>query len=185
MTRAAILLFALAGLAGCYERKITILSSPEGALVHVNNVEVGRTPVTFPFTWYGDYEIVLRYEKEEPTPNGPVRRVYFKHTHERAKAPPGQWMGVDLITELLPFQFEDHKTWAFVLDEVPAKSDQDLIRDATALKAQLVRPEDFPKRPPSKGHESGALPEKTPATTTSQPATQPRKQGSGATTIRP
>ena len=50
-------LLAAGGLGGCVERKLVIGSSPEGALLQVNDVEIGRTPVTVPFKWYGDYDL--------------------------------------------------------------------------------------------------------------------------------
>jgi predicted ATPase len=51
-----------AALAGCVERELTITSQPEGALVYVSDVEVGRTPVTIPFTWYQNYDVILRMD---------------------------------------------------------------------------------------------------------------------------
>lgn len=51
-------------LSGCVERKITVISNPEGALLTLNDVEVGRTPVTVPFTWYGDYDVQIRADKD-------------------------------------------------------------------------------------------------------------------------
>ena len=43
----------------CVERTIAVRTTPPGALVTVNDVEQGRTPVTFPFTWYGNYRVRL------------------------------------------------------------------------------------------------------------------------------
>src|SRR5262245_38992736 len=47
-------------LAGCVRRTMTIESDPPGALVYMNNQEVGRTPVTREFIWYGFYDVQLR-----------------------------------------------------------------------------------------------------------------------------
>ena len=47
---------------GCVERFITVTSKPAGAIVWLNDEEVGVTPVTVPFTWYGEYGVVLRKE---------------------------------------------------------------------------------------------------------------------------
>src|SRR6202000_2421377 len=63
----ALLVASLCLFSGCVERKITIGSAPAGAIVTLNDEEVGRTPVTVPFTWYGDYDIVLRLEKNVGT----------------------------------------------------------------------------------------------------------------------
>jgi len=53
-------LIILAGLAGCVERRLTITSDPPGALVWFADEEIGRTPLTADFTWYGDREVILR-----------------------------------------------------------------------------------------------------------------------------
>jgi hypothetical protein len=47
---------------GCVERELTVTSEPPGAIVYIGDREVGRTPITTPFTWYGDYDIILRRE---------------------------------------------------------------------------------------------------------------------------
>jgi hypothetical protein len=144
-----ILALAVAAVActGCIKRQITILSTPEGALVELNHQEVGRTPVTVSFEWYGDYEITLRYEREELNAQGKMeRKVYYLHTHEEAKAPPHQWIGVDFFTEVLPFKFEDHKTWAYVVPQLPPASDADMVERGAELKGRLDDPIPF-RRP--------------------------------------
>ena len=40
-------------LSGCVDRTISITSTPSGALVYLNDEEVGRTPLVTPFTFYG------------------------------------------------------------------------------------------------------------------------------------
>ncbi len=49
-------------LTGCVERTISISSEPSGALVHLNDEEVGRTPLTVPFTFYGTYSVRVTHE---------------------------------------------------------------------------------------------------------------------------
>jgi hypothetical protein len=51
-------------LVGCVERTISITSEPRGALVYLNDEEVGRTPVSVPFTYYGVYDVRLEREPE-------------------------------------------------------------------------------------------------------------------------
>jgi hypothetical protein len=59
---------------GCVQRRMMIRSHPDGALVYLNGQEVGRTPVTTNFTYYGDFEVKLvkdGYETEtiiQPVP---------------------------------------------------------------------------------------------------------------------
>jgi len=125
---------------GCVERKLTIGSDPSGALVTLNDVEIGRTPVTVPFTWYGDYDIVLRHEKNVSTPENPVMRHYFLHTHQRINAAPSQWIGIDLLSELVPWTVTDEKFLAFTIPPVSQPTDAELLQRAAALKARLGGP---------------------------------------------
>jgi len=56
------LLAALLLITGCVERLITVKSTPAGALVYLNDEEVGRTPVTVPFKFYGVYDVRLEHD---------------------------------------------------------------------------------------------------------------------------
>jgi len=60
-TAAALLAAALLA-AGCADRRIHITSDPPGALVTLNDVQVGRTPVEVNFTSFGVYDVQLRRE---------------------------------------------------------------------------------------------------------------------------
>ncbi len=51
---------------GCVKRTISITSTPEGALVWVNDREVGRTPVNFEFLYYGEYDVRVEKDGQEP-----------------------------------------------------------------------------------------------------------------------
>jgi hypothetical protein len=52
----AILLLASTG---CMQRRMTIVSNPPGATAYVDGVEIGKTPVSHDFTYYGTREIRL------------------------------------------------------------------------------------------------------------------------------
>ncbi|HVT80140.1 MAG TPA: PEGA domain-containing protein [Phycisphaerae bacterium] len=133
------LLLALAPalLAGCVERKVTIGSDPSGALVELNGVQVGRTPLTVPITWQGDYELYFRYEKNVGTPTEPKIVRYYLHTHKRTTTPWFETIGVDLFAEILPIPFKQEEIWAFPVPEVTEPADDDLIKRARAMKDQL------------------------------------------------
>ena len=45
---------------GCVRRTLTIKTGPDGGLVFLNDEEVGFSPVSVDFTWYGDYDVVVR-----------------------------------------------------------------------------------------------------------------------------
>ncbi len=46
-------------LAGCVERRLTVRTNPPGALVYVDDYEIGTTPVSASFTYYGTRKIRL------------------------------------------------------------------------------------------------------------------------------
>lgn len=109
--------FALACLVaggGCVRRTLTVTSDPPGALVYLNDEEVGRTPVTVPFTWYGTYDV--RLEKDG------YNALWTKRETEM---PWWENPGPDLIAEALP----DRKVelaWHFELVPAVAAEDVDL-----------------------------------------------------------
>jgi len=111
----AVALPALAsGGAGCVQRTISITSEPAGALVWLNDEEVGRTPVAVPFRWYGTYDV--RLEKDGFAP---------KWTTGEAAMPWWEWPGPDLVAEMIPGA-ESKIAWHYELaEEVPA-AEQDV-----------------------------------------------------------
>jgi len=75
---------------GCVRRTLTINSDPQGALVYLNDAEVGRTPVSVDFLWYGDYDVILRKEGYATL-----------QTNERVNEPWYQVPPIDFREELL------------------------------------------------------------------------------------
>lgn len=55
----ALLLVLVAASIGCVQRRMTIRSNPPGALVYVDDYEIGVTPVSHTFTYYGQRKIRL------------------------------------------------------------------------------------------------------------------------------
>ncbi len=51
---------------GCVKRTISISSTPSGAIVWVNDREVGRTPVDIDFLYYGEYDVRVEKDGQEP-----------------------------------------------------------------------------------------------------------------------
>src|SRR5947209_1253940 len=99
----AAVLMSLAG-AGCVERTLSIDSNPPGALVSLNDQEIGRTPVTRDFVWYGTYDVAPREEGYEP-----------RKTKGKVWAPWWQWPPFGLVAELLPVTLEDHHSLQYAL----------------------------------------------------------------------
>src|SRR2546430_16093739 len=110
------LLAGVMGASGCIERTVTIRTEPDQALVYLNDDEVGRSPVTVPFTWYGDYDIVIRKEGYETL-----------KTHHRIRTPWYELPGIDFITEtLVPLRIHDHHElpcYALTPQTLPEKED--------------------------------------------------------------
>lgn len=127
---------------------MTIGSDPSGALVELNGVQVGRTPVTVPITWQGDYEVYLRYEKNVGTATDPKIVRYYLHTHKKTTMPWFEIIGVDLFAEVLPVPFKQEEIWAFPIPEVVEPTDEELIKRAHELKGQLEDSR-VPKRAPA------------------------------------
>ena len=114
---------------GCVERFITVTSKPTGAIVWLNDEEVGVTPVTVPFTWYGDYDVVLRKEGYQTL-----------KTWQRAAPPFYEWPGIDFVTEcLIPIPFIDRHQWDLQLKPKVAVDPQGLIERAKSLKAEALQ----------------------------------------------
>lgn len=117
--------------AGCVDRRLDITSEPAGALVYVSSVECGRTPVTIPFTWYGDYEVVLRKEGFEAL-----------HTHCKLTTPWYEIPPLDLLSELAPWTYRVHKSAHYKLIERTEITKAELLRRAEQLRARSLEPEE-------------------------------------------
>lgn len=115
-------------LLGCVERTMTITSQPTGALVYLNGEEVGRTPLTRDFLWYGNYDVQVRHDGHETL-----------DTTEWVVAPWWQWPPFDLVAEILPLRLTDHRNLHYELAETsPTDVDPDQLLDrATTLRNQL------------------------------------------------
>lgn len=99
-----VLLVSAALLAGCNQRRLSITSEPPGALVSVNDVEIGRTPVQADFTYYGNYDVLVTREGYEPL-----------RTKAKAIAPIYERAPFDLATMAVPTGVEKTVRWHFVL----------------------------------------------------------------------
>jgi len=116
-----------APLLGCVERTISINSEPDNALVILNDQEIGRTPVKVDFTWYGDYDIIIRKQGYQTL-----------KTNRRIKAPWYQYPGIDLFTECFsPITYRDDRDFGtFQLEKFQPATKQALIQSAEELRAR-------------------------------------------------
>lgn len=113
------------------KRTLLIESDPPGALVYLNDQEVGRTPVTVPFTWYGTYDV--RLEKDG------------YQTFQAAQELEQPWWenpGPDLFAEAIPDKRVERR-WSFALEPAQAAEDVDtdlLLDHARQLRELNQRP---------------------------------------------
>ena len=111
---------------GCVKRTIEITSTPTDALVWVNTREIGRTPVSFEFTYEGRYDVRLEHEGSQPLVTS-------------AATDPPLWdlPGPDFLAEIAPFQIDRVVRWHFELE--PARSDAEGLRErAQAMRERLA-----------------------------------------------
>ena len=115
----------------CVERTVSINTEPQGATIILNDQEVGKSPVKVPFTWYGDYDIVIRKHGYQTI-----------ETHHRIKTPWYQYPIIDLFAEaLIPFTVHDDRvleTFALQAYEPPSK--EALLERADELRADALSP---------------------------------------------
>jgi hypothetical protein len=120
---------------GCLKRTISITTEPPGALVWLNDVEVGRTPLETDFTFYGDYDVRIRREGYEPI-----------ITHAKADTPIQEQPGIDLLAEAAPVRFSNVVRWHW--DLVPVadygankeQAESDFFARAEELRERIPRP---------------------------------------------
>jgi hypothetical protein len=127
--RLILVLASALALGGCLERDITITSQPPGALVVLNGAEVGRTPVTVPFRWHGDYDVRLSLEGYRAL-----------HTHANINVPPQEIVPFDLFSELAPWTYSDHRYLHYKLDKLALPGEDELIRRAEELREKNLQP---------------------------------------------
>ena len=116
----------LVGAAGCVERKLTINTDPAGAQVFLNDEEIGVSPVTASFNWYGDYNITIRKQGCETL-----------QTHRKLQAPWYDLFPFDFLTQVLyPGRIVDSYKWSFDLKPQKEVGREELIKSAEQIKNQ-------------------------------------------------
>lgn len=120
-------LVAAALLAGCVERRLTINTRPQDATVVLNDEEIGQSPVTVPFNWYGDYNVRISKEGYETL-----------KTHRRLKSPWYDKFPWDFFAQIVnPRRILDSYEWTFELAPKQQPDREELIRRAAQLKERL------------------------------------------------
>lgn len=109
---------------GCVERKLTIVTQPSDAVVWLNDEEIGTTPVTVNFNWYGDYYVRI----EKPGYD-------ILSTHRKLKRPLHDVFPLDFFAQALwPGTIVDAHQWEFELEPFQQASAEELIESAAQMR---------------------------------------------------
>ena len=111
-------------LVGCVHRRMTISSNPPGALVLMEGEEVGYTPMSMDFTYYGTREITLIKDGFQT-----------KTVMQKVKAPWYQRGPLEFATDNFAFRkINDRHEFKFDLEPVLPVSNQELRGRAEELR---------------------------------------------------
>jgi len=120
----AVIIFIVSG---CVERRLTINTEPQGAVVTLNDEEIGPSPVTVSFEWYGDYNIRISKDGFETL-----------KTHRKLKGPWYDRFPFDFFAQVVnPKRIVDSYEWTFKLEEKKATAQEDLIKAAQKMQQQI------------------------------------------------
>ena len=127
LARVIFCLTAVLALGGCVERKLTINTKPPGASVMLNDEDIGESPTTVNFDWYGHYNIRISKEGYETL-----------KTHRELKSPWCDEFPFDFFTQIVyPDRIVDSYEWTFELSPKRQISRDELIHKAQEAKEQL------------------------------------------------
>ena len=113
---------------GCVHRRVTINSNPTGALVRVDGEDIGYTPASFDYTWYGTREVQLLkdgYETQTQLIN--------------ISAPWYQKFPLDFLRDnFLGSHVQDHRRYDLQMQPKQPDVSADMMQRARALRSEAV-----------------------------------------------
>ncbi len=128
------ILIALAALmllpaVGCVRRRLNVRSNPPGALVYVDNQQIGTTPCSVDFTYYGTREIrLVKPGYETLTVNQPIPMPWYQ-------IPP-----LDFVSEnLVPSKIRDNRTVSYNLAPQLIVPTEQLLDRANQLRQETTQ----------------------------------------------
>jgi hypothetical protein len=171
--RCVVALLAVVAITGCVQRRMTIRSSPPGALVYVDDYQIGTTPVSTDFVYYGTRKIRLVKDGFETLT---VRQPF--------PLPWYQVFPLDFVTEnLWPGEIRDERVVDLAMSPMAATPAEEVVVRAEQARAsagslpaplppaapQVVVPQPIPAPPPAQM----PLPQTLPAPQFAPPQPQP------------
>lgn len=123
---ALLMLVALGLISGCVERRYTIRSDPPGASVIVNGEEIGPTPASKSFVYYGNREVTLMLDGYQ------TRTVI-----EPINAPWWDNYVTEFFTEnLIPWSIRDEREYKYQLMPAVSPPQAELRNRAESLREE-------------------------------------------------
>ena len=113
---------------GCVHRRVTVNSYPQRALVNVDGRDIGYTPASFDFTWYGTREVQLLMDG------------YETHTEMvNINSPWYQKFPLDFVSDnFLGHHVTDHRQFAFQLQPKRLDMSSDVMKRAGSLRSEAL-----------------------------------------------
>ncbi len=114
---------------GCVRRRLNVRTNPPGALVYVDNQQIGTTPCSVDFTYYGTREIrLIKPGYETLTVNQPIPTPWYEY-------PP-----LDFISEnLVATKIRDNRTVTYNLAPQIIVPPQQLVDRANQLRQESLQ----------------------------------------------
>ncbi len=119
----------IAVFSGCngVRRRLTITSEPSGAIVYLNNKEIGKTPISQNFLYSGTYNIKCCKEGYE-----------MKETYYKAGCPWYLYPGIDFFSEnFTPGELRDEQSCHIVLEQKREIPENELYEKASRLREEV------------------------------------------------
>lgn len=117
-----------AALTGCVERRIWIDTDPPGALVWLNDAQLGRSPVDVGILHDGVYDLRIEKDGFEPIVTG-----------VDVHGPIWDTVPLDFFAEVLPVDARHDSRWRFTL-RVRDDSESALVERAARLRETMTPP---------------------------------------------
>ncbi len=113
---------------GCVHRRVTINSNPQGALVRIDGKDIGYTPASMDYTWYGTREVQL------------LKDGYETQTQLiDISAPWYQKFPLDFVSDnLLGTHIRDHRRYDFQMQPKHPDISSDVIERGRSLRSEAM-----------------------------------------------
>lgn len=114
---------------GCVRRRLTVHSNPPGALVYVDNQQIGTTPCSVDFIYYGTREIrLVKPGFDTLTINQPIPTPWY------------QFPPLDFVSEnLVPAKIRDNRTVTYNLSPQMMIPTEELIQRGEQLRQATMQ----------------------------------------------